>query len=143
MLAAARIRLLARLFVVALLACSWLAVSNHCALAALHATQSNESSEIHCAMSGMTKPGSQKKPDGPQSMECCKSLRAIPAKSLKAAAPLLTQVLPFAFVVGLLDLRSPSTTASGILGTGPPPAASFSDLVLQRSILAHAPPLFA
>jgi hypothetical protein len=39
--------------------------------------------------------------------------------------------------------NSQSATSPLLLDTGPPGARSFAELILQRSVLAHAPPVFA
>jgi hypothetical protein len=42
-----------------------------------------------------------------------------------------------------LIARSLRTAAPLLLDTGPPGARSFAELILQRSLLAHAPPILA
>ncbi|MGE5212344.1 MAG: hypothetical protein ACM3NN_01490 [Nitrospirota bacterium] len=130
---------IARCVAVAIAICSWIAVSNHCAFAAV-------ASEI---VKGQTecpfhsKPGKQK---GQSSqVQCCKVLRALifaktkdwarnDAKFCDANFP----IQKVAFVV------YPSrTVAPLLLDTGPPGAFSFAELILQRSLLVHAPPFIA
>jgi hypothetical protein len=75
---------------------------------------------------------------------CCKSLHATAAKlSLVRVFPFKTPSLavfsdpiPFGARVG-------QPSSSLCLDTGPPEFLSFSELILQRSLLAHAPPFLA
>ena len=73
---------------------------------------------------------------------CCKTLRAITVSKTKATANTLDFVLrPFFMNLTLSVLSRPERDLIA-LDTGPPEALSFSESVLlQRSILAHAPPL--
>ena len=122
---------------VAIAICSWIAVSNHCAFAAV-------ASEMHKAQTECpfhTKPAKQKEQSS--QVQCCKILRAVvfaktkdwardDAKFCDADLPIQAD----AFVV-----YSPQAIAPLLLDTGPPPHAfSFVELILQRSLLAHAPP---
>lgn len=115
--------------------CSWLAISNHCAIRAL--TTKAETKQGACPF--------HSKPAKPQSnqTECCKILRAL------ANAPVK---LPTRVIVDLpkVDLASTDLTifvaptvsfAPATLGTGPPGKTSF--LELNRSLRAHAPPFLA
>jgi len=115
----------------------WFALSNHCVIGAcarpvpvakgcpMHA----KSPEKTPKENGATQP-------------CCKTLRAVMVVKIVAKSNALDFVLkPF-----FADTTRPviSQTVSGLLAldTGPPEALSFSESVLQRSILAHAPPHF-
>jgi hypothetical protein len=125
---------------VALAICSWIAVSNHCAFAAV-ATE-NDKAQITCPFH--SKPAKQNEPSS--QVQCCKILCAIVvaqskawerdhAKFSDANFPVETR----AFVV-----HSRRTVAPLLLDTGPPlHSLSFAELILQRSVLAHAPPLVA
>jgi hypothetical protein len=117
-----------------LVICSWLAISNHCALAALSAPpRATESCPMH------SKPAQPKNESG---SVCCQILRAQPAPAVvKADAPSaewLAAGFDFAVaVVGGVETRAPLPLA---LDTGPPRLVSFAASVLQRSLRAHAPP---
>ncbi len=94
-----------------------------------------------CRMHG-SKPVAPAQPKEQQTLQvCCKNL---PATALKPLQPLPFLVTP---VLGLLsdphDLFEGTREefSSLCLDTGPPQAFSFSELVLQRSLLAHAPPV--
>ena len=126
--------------IVLITALGWLALSNHCAIGA---------AEAHTAKAAMSCHGSQtpnhapsKKEDG---VECCKVVRATllsPEKSLVSFDQLL--FAPFEYLVGSIVLPDAGEQSSALeWNTGPPRAPSFSETVLQRSLLAHAPPLLA
>ena len=116
---------------------SWIAISNHCAFGAV-ATKS-EPSQSECPFH--SKPAKQKQQSS--QVQCCKILRAVvfaktkdwarnDAKFCDANFPVLTG----AFVV-----YSSRAVAPLLLDTGPPGAFSFAELILQQSLLAHAPPV--
>ena len=122
---------------VAIAICSWIAVSNHCAFAAV-------GSEMHKAQTECpfhSKPAKQKEQSS--QVQCCKILRAVVLAKTKdwarddakfSNANVLLEIGAFA----TYSLRS---VAPLFLDTGPPRARSFAELILQRSILAHAPPI--
>ena len=131
-----------RAFVVAVLMTAWLVASNHCAIglmkpvpgtAAVHAV-------CHACQSEPMKP----QPASGGDRECCKALRGLPADmaklDVKYDASLFT-------LLDLVALAAPSAAApqtapqtASALATGPPRSLSFAELILQRSLLAHAPP---
>jgi hypothetical protein len=124
---------------VAIAICSWIAISNHCAFAAV-ATEIDKA-QTECPFH--SKPAKQKEQSS--QVQCCKVLRAIvfaktkdwarnDAKFCDANFPIQAG----AFVVG-----SSRTVAPLLLDTGPPGAFSFAELILQSSLLAHAPPFLA
>jgi hypothetical protein len=129
---------IARCVVVVSLLCSWLAISNHCAIAAVSAQTAATASE--CPFH--SKPAKKETPAAVQ--ECCKTLRAIVAKAAKGWA---RDDAHFAVVDSSVSLpiilTDTHATAPLLLDTGPPGASTFAELVLQRSLLAHAPPLIA
>ena len=128
---------IARGVIVGLAICSWFVISNHCAFTAL-ATKTDAAS-TGCPFH--SKPAKHEK----QSTEaqCCKILRAIvpavtknwnPGHANFSSVDLCpeeradTKLLRTALVPSSLD-------------TGPPGVRSFAELILQRSLLAHAPPV--
>ena len=130
---------LARYASVAIAICSWIAVSNHCAFAAV-ATEIDKA-QTDCPFH--SKPAKQKEQSS--QVQCCKVLRAVffaktkhwardDAKFCDANFP----VQPRTFVV-----YPPRAVAPMLLDTGPPGAFSFAELILQQSLLAHAPPFRA
>ena len=126
-----------RYLVVAIAICSWFAISNHCAFAA--ATTKTDSVQTACPFH--SKQAKQKQE--PAQLQCCRILRAVVIGQTKGWA---RDDSKFSDV----DLRlkefahlalSHNTQTSLPLDTGPPGARSFAELILQRSLLAHAPPL--
>ncbi len=116
----------------------WMVLTNHCALASFQGGPVAKE-EHHCCQSGVKK--SEDSP-GRQPLECCKSLKAaapdVASKLTPASQPVLA-VLPLMLMV-LFDISQKSSLA--IFETGPPPDSfSFTELVLQQCLLAHAPPL--
>jgi len=124
---------------VAIVICSWIAVSNHCALAAV--VTEIDKAQTECPFHS----NAAKQKEQPSQVQCCKILRAIVFAQLKTwgrddakfsdAALCVEKSAPFA---PLLHSLVPL-----FLDTGPPGPLSFAELILQRSLLAHAPPFLA
>jgi hypothetical protein len=130
-----------RIGIIMLMFVSWFALSNHCVLGASSASSAPvaKGCPMHMKSSGQT-PTKQK---GASDMPCCKTLRAIIVTKISAAANTLDFVLkPFSTAATPAVISQPSRCLLA-LDTGPPDALSFSEIVLQRSILAHAPPFLA
>ena len=75
-------------------------------------------------------------------LPCCKTLRAVTVAKVSATANTLDFVLKPFFTDTTLSVISRPSRVLIALDTGPPEALSFSESVLQRSLLAHAPPHF-
>jgi len=116
---------------------AWLSISNHCALGAL---QRSQSTSVHAKCHGNSSPAS--KPSGnSEETPCCKVLRATIASPAHAPAYDFSVFVLQPSVVDLpllSDQFQPSHPLE--FDTGPPFSRSFAESVLQRSILAHAPP---
>jgi hypothetical protein len=121
------------MLIVALTICSWIAISNHCALRAFAAKNETISS---CPFH--SQPAKQK----PIGTECCKILRAIPPTPAKNLAPAIIDLLPVDQPYHRLAILEPPKIfiVRASLDTGPPGKTSFAEL--NRSLRAHAPPLF-
>jgi hypothetical protein len=127
---------MSRIGTVAVSIVAWFAISNHCALGALERLQPLET---HAACHG-SDPAPTKQPakhDSP----CCKLLRAtLVQPSPSATQPDFTGLLS-AWPVAIVFLSEQFRKQESFeLDTGPPFNESFAETVLQRSILAHAPP---
>jgi hypothetical protein len=125
--------------IVVIAICSWIAVSNHCAFAAV-ATEIGKA-KTDCPFH--SKPGNQK--ERSSQVLCCKVLRAVVVAKTKDWARDNAKfsdanfpVQAYAFVA-----YSSRVVAPLLLDTGPPCAFSFAELILQRSLLTHAPPFSA
>ena len=128
-----------RCAVVLIAICSWLAISNHCAFAAV-ATKTN-SVQTECPFHST--PAKQKQE--PSQLQCCKILRAVVFAQTKSWARDDAKFFDVDLCVEefVLVALLPNAQASSSLDTGPPGARSFAELILQRSVLAHAPPFRA
>ena len=126
-----------RCAVVLIAICSWLAISNHCAFAAVAAK--TDSAQTECPFH--SKPAKQE----PSQLQCCKTLRAVVLPQTKSWARDDAKFFDIDLRVDYiaLDVLSRNAQASTSLDTGPPGAHSFAELILQRSLLAHAPPIVA
>jgi hypothetical protein len=122
---------------VAIVICSWIAVSNHCAFAAIAAHIDTRQTEcpFHSKPLKQGQPSSQ--------VQCCKILRAVSFAQSKTWArdDAKFSDANFPIQTGALVVSSLRTVAPLLLDTGPPGAFSFAELILQRSLLTHAPPV--
>ena len=119
--------------------CSWFAISNHCAFAAV-ATKT-DSAQTECPFH--SKQAKQKQESS--QLQCCIILRAVVFAQTKGWARDDARFFDVDLrveEVGLFALL-PNVQASWSLDTGPPGGRSFAELILQRSLLAHAPPFVA
>jgi hypothetical protein len=118
---------------VAIAICSWIAISNHCAVSAV--TTKTETIENECPFH--SKPAKQK--DDSSNIQCCKVLRAVVAKICKSWA---RDDAHFADVdlaaAPAVVLTESHNAAPLLLDTGPPGKTSFVELI--GSVRAHAPP---
>lgn len=120
---------------------AWLLAANHCIVADLLPKQAAApAGHEHCA--GQTAPSDDKKSEGCDGSSCCKALSAplALAKSLVQPDAFFLATRDFPATSGF-DLGEPHFALIAELDTGPPGSSSFAELVLQRSILAHAPPI--
>src|SRR5215472_9675610 len=125
-----------RFVIVTLAICSWIAASNHCAFAAV-ATESDKA-QTECPFH--SKPAKQK--EHSSQVQCCKILRAVVVAQSKAWERDDAKFSDAGLCVEERALfSSPLCTLVPLfLDTGPPEALSFAELILQRSLFAHAPP---
>jgi hypothetical protein len=117
--------------------CSWFAISNHCVFAAL---ATNDTASTGCPFH--SKPAKQEKPS--TGAQCCKILRAVASVPVKGWARDDTNLSDFDGYGGeraLAIAYSQTALVPLSLDTGPPGVRSFAELILQRSLLAHAPPV--
>jgi hypothetical protein len=124
---------------VAIAICSWVAISNHCAFAAV--TSEIDKAQTECPFHST--PAKQKQE--PSQLQCCKILRAVVFAQTKSWARDDAKSFDVDLRVEDVTLVAllPNVQASSSLDTGPPGARSFAELILQRSLLAHAPPFRA
>ena len=126
---------ISQLFRVALVLLSllaWFTVSNHCALAALRTAPR---AHVCCEEKSAPAPADQPAENTP----CCKTLRATVNPVVTLAPPQVVPAPPLWTATALetqTQLRQSEGTFTGI----DPPPFSFAELVLQHSLLTHAPP---
>jgi hypothetical protein len=121
---------------VAIAICSWIAVSNHCAFAAV----TSEMDKAHTECPFHSKPPKQKEQSS--QVQCCKILRAVVLAKTKDWARNDAKFCDanFPAQAGAFVVHRSQAVALRSLDTGPPGAFSFAELILQQSLLAHAPP---
>lgn len=132
---------MARSLTVIVTAFAWFLISNHCVLAELqHASQTKASCHQPCCGD---QPPAKSQTDN--ATECCKTLRTTLSATAKDFAGYDTSLfaLQLYFIGLVISTNDSAPTPVLELDTGPPFADTFAESVLQRSILAHAPPLFA
>jgi hypothetical protein len=115
---------------------AWFFLSNHCALAVISSSAEASPETGGCPLHSAP---AKKKP-APKT-PCCKEVRAVVAKCIQVAG-LGMRLIGSRDYAPEIFLR-PSGEAIEIdgLDTGPPGRFSFAELVLQESMLAHAPPV--
>ena len=139
-----------RALLTAALLLSWTVTTSHCALAAATTaistavTANEESASDECPMhsSKSAKEHAPERKKGCTDLPCCKNLPAAkPLAGISACKP--PMVLVALHCLGRseqLDLSRP-VRLTAVFGTGPPRPGNFLDVVLRRSIPAHAPPV--
>ncbi len=131
---------LIRVSIVVVTGLAWISISNHCALGALIAETQPAMAPMHCH--GNPPAPSKKSSNG--EMPCCKMLRATITSEAKIVEAASQNFVPIQNWIVAEVISAPATQLSPLeLDTGPPFAGSFAESVLQRSILAHAPPSLA
>ena len=119
---------------------AWISISNHCALGALIAKTDSAVAPMHCHGN---QPAPSKKSNDDE-MPCCKMLRATITSEAKIVEAASQNFVPIQNWIVAEVISAPATQLSPLeFDTGPPFSRSFAESVLQRSILAHAPPSLA
>jgi hypothetical protein len=116
---------------------AWMVLSNHCALGVVTPPVETGTEASECPMHSAP---AKKKPAA--NLPCCKDLRAIAVHALKnigARAGQFAGVSDYASAIFLAPPRRIIEIEG--LDTGPPGCFSFAELVLQKSLPSHAPPV--
>lgn len=129
--------------IIAITMAAWLAISNHCALTAAPANESvgaapteEPACPFHAQKTAPAKPKPAK--DSP----CCKILRAIVGKKAAGARPVLFEIAGSSQDFAILIVpATPDRISLPSLYDHGPPGSTFAELILQQSLLAHAPPV--
>jgi hypothetical protein len=132
---------LVRLAIVLAMSISWFALANHCALAVMVAPAAEPSHS--CCPENKAADKAPAKGKKQESGECCKTLHATLVPVAKQLTDFDASFALHSYFVALVVFPNTSgfMPGTGELDTGPPGENSFTHLVLQRSILAHAPPI--
>jgi hypothetical protein len=130
-----------RWFITLLLLAAWVGASNHCALGMM---QGASAVRLHAGCCGhQTRLPAYPTKNAP-AKECCAALRStVPTPEKALAAPLFPDrsFQPAALWTPRYSIL-PKTNEVEPIETGPPrDARSFAELILQRSLRSHAPPL--
>jgi hypothetical protein len=131
---------LIRISIVVVTGLAWISISNHCALGALVAKTNSAVAPMRCH-------GNQPAPskeNSKEEMPCCKLLRATVTSDAKIVHVASNNFLPAqkTIIAEMIFANEAQLHWTPLeLDTGPPFADSFAESVLQRSILAHAPPI--
>jgi hypothetical protein len=136
MLSRGALSLTGRWATVLLMITAWMFLSNHCALGLGGVTANLESEPGACPMHSAP---AKEKPAA--NLPCCKELRAVVTHATKSVAAVASQLGGVQNYVAPIFLMPPRLMTQLLaLNTGPPHLLSFAESILQRSILAHAPP---
>ena len=123
---------------------AWFVASNHCAVAGfVPAPAADAAAHSHCHGSS-EQPANEPKERECDGSKCCNSLSA---PSLAFAKDVVSYDATFVVAADYLTFEQSAFGCEHELpiaeiDTGPPRGDSFAESVLQRSILAHAPPSF-
>ena len=132
---------MARFLTVIITTIAWFFISNHCVLAELKEASKARTS-CHQPCCGNQPPAKSK---SESAAECCKTLRATLSGATKDFAGYDSSLFaPQLYFIGPVISANDSRSILALeLNTGPPFVNTFAECVLQRSILAHAPPVIA
>jgi len=126
---------LTQTLVVFLTMAAWLSISNHCVLGGIISLGEASVAPMHCHEET---PAPAENSD--EVAPCCKILKALVVAKINAGANQFDFVWKEYSTGELMVAIWQAHTHTLELDTGPPKGLSFSESVLQRSILAHAPP---
>jgi len=124
-----------------LTAAAWFLAANHCVVACLASPLNAEAeNHEHCGSSSET-PADQERSNNCDTNNCCKSLSAPASFAKKLVGYDKAFYTLNDYILSEIVFADEQHEASiSELDTGPPRARGFAESVLQRSLLAHAPP---
>jgi hypothetical protein len=121
------------LLIVLFMITAWFCLSSHCVLAKIALPPEADGCPMHSA------PAKEKAPV--PKTPCCKEVRAVVAKCVGAAVAKVSPVYPRDHAPEIFRPLPCLAFEIEPLDTGPPVCVSFAELVLQESMLSHAPPV--
>jgi len=128
-----------RFAIVVAMSVAWFALANHCQLAAMVAAKPSQTHS--CCKQTQVRDTAPEENDQQNRVECCKGFHSAVQSIGQEAANANTFPTPHCDLSTTIVFPSALGTAEiAEVDTGPPFAASFAESVLQRSLLAHAPP---
>jgi hypothetical protein len=133
-----------RAVIVVLMLVAWFIATNHCALGLMRKSPVATAEHASCC-NGKQDPGNDEKAPG-GTVECCKAIHAMTppdGKIMVRDDAAFVVIHAFAFSTAPGDEVAPPEPVAAFHEHGPPFVASFSELVLHRSLRAHAPPVTA
>jgi len=113
---------------------AWMCMTNHCALASLSMRQMHSC----CHSDG----GAKDHPGSPQYLQCCGTVAPSLPDHLAVPAAKLFEIRAAWIEATALLRPAPESRGDLAFTTGPPPGQSFLEVILSRSMPAHAPPSF-
>jgi hypothetical protein len=126
-----------RFLVVATMLLAWLVMTNHCALASLQGHQV-AADEVTCCHAKNLAP--VKEAPCQEQLECCQAVKASLSGKAEAKYDASKYTVQLYLLLRVLAAEFTPPAPVVALDHGPPRAGSFAELVLQRSLLSHAPP---
>jgi hypothetical protein len=135
---------ISRAVIATLMLFAWFIATNHCALGLMRKSPITTAEHASCCNGKQDPANDEQAPGG--TVECCKAIHAMTPPDGKVmvrydAAFFVIHALAFSTAPG--DEAAPPEPLAAFHEHGPPFAASFSKLVLHRSLRAHAPPVIA
>ena len=120
-------------FVAAVVAIAWFGASNHCALASIETAR--KPAHACCHEEGAL-------PQPAKATQCCEAFSVPLPEQAMAPALSLNELGPAWLEAGELPAHALGAEFRSVRANAPPEARSFAETVLNRSLLAHAPPSF-
>ena len=133
-----------RAVIVGLMLVAWFIATNHCALGLMRESPVAAAEHANCCNGKQDPANDEQAPGG--TVECCKAIHAMTppdGKVMLRYDAAFFVIHAFAFSTAPGEEAAPPERSAAFREHGPPFAASFSELVLHRSLRAHAPPLTA
>jgi hypothetical protein len=145
----ARYTKVGRVFLTLLLAASWNLATVHCAFSAVAtsrvvstASEAADECPMHAAKKAAPEPSKKK---GCTDSPCCKTLPASAAATASFPGKLQVDPTPIRYF-SICDGHTAAAAvcrSSSALDTGPPGTDAFIEIVVRRSVRAHAPPFLS
>src|SRR5687767_13659765 len=127
-----------RVAMVAVMLLSWFVITNHCALGLMGVAPAAQTAHACCHKNDAPAKEAPKAP-----FECCGAIKASLTDNAAAKIDGLKVAFELAVTIVLANVETLAGAPAFSCEHGPPPGLSFAELVLQRSLPSHAPPIHA